>query len=213
MTKYHLLKTKTSQITIIVSVCDIEIFHRCTLNDRFYTTVVCCVPMICVSEQTITDVPNLGMDPALGGAVLIRINKSSIRQASRFIPANIEKESGSCFKNIQQNCVCACAHITKYTQTHMGIFWKLTIAFKLGRIIIIYFNRNASEWPSVSASHTVGHGFTSRSGHTKDHHQYGTDSLPLLHEGIRVEVDGATRLCKRPSQKWYKLPPYLARRR
>ena len=38
----------------------------------------------------------------------------------------------------------------------------------------------ASGWLSgysVSASHTVGRGFTSRAGHTKDHHKKGTDCL------------------------------------
>ena len=31
---------------------------------------------------------------------------------------------------------------------------------------------------SVSASHTVGREFTSRPGHTKDHHKNGTNCLP-----------------------------------
>ena len=31
---------------------------------------------------------------------------------------------------------------------------------------------------SVSASHTVGRGFASQSGHTKDHHENGTYCLP-----------------------------------
>ena len=30
----------------------------------------------------------------------------------------------------------------------------------------------------VSASHTVGRGFASRWGHTKDHHKIGTNCLP-----------------------------------
>ena len=30
----------------------------------------------------------------------------------------------------------------------------------------------------VSASHTIGHGFASRPGHTKDHHKNGTNCLP-----------------------------------
>ena len=34
---------------------------------------------------------------------------------------------------------------------------------------------------SVSASHTVGHEFTSRPGHTKDHHENGTNCLPAWH--------------------------------
>ena len=34
---------------------------------------------------------------------------------------------------------------------------------------------------SVSASHTVGHEFASRPGHTKDHHQNGTNCLPAWH--------------------------------
>ena len=34
---------------------------------------------------------------------------------------------------------------------------------------------------SVSASHTVDHEFTSRPGHTKDHHKNGTDCLPAWH--------------------------------
>ena len=34
---------------------------------------------------------------------------------------------------------------------------------------------------SVSASHTVGHEFASRPGHTKDHHKNGTDCLPVWH--------------------------------
>ena len=31
---------------------------------------------------------------------------------------------------------------------------------------------------SVSASHTVGREFASRPGHTKDHHENGTNCLP-----------------------------------
>ena len=34
---------------------------------------------------------------------------------------------------------------------------------------------------SVSASHTVGHDFASRPGHTKDHHKNGTNCLPAWH--------------------------------
>ena len=34
---------------------------------------------------------------------------------------------------------------------------------------------------SVSASHTVGLGFASRLGHTKDHHINGTKCLPAWH--------------------------------
>ena len=41
---------------------------------------------------------------------------------------------------------------------------------------------------SVSASHEVGCGFTSQSGHTKDIHENGTDYLPAWHAGIRVGV-------------------------
>ena len=34
---------------------------------------------------------------------------------------------------------------------------------------------------SVSASHTVGRGLSYRSGHTKDHHENGTNCLPVWH--------------------------------
>ena len=34
---------------------------------------------------------------------------------------------------------------------------------------------------SVSASHTLGRGFASRQGHTKDHHKNGTNCLPAWH--------------------------------
>ena len=34
---------------------------------------------------------------------------------------------------------------------------------------------------SVSASHTVGRGFVSRPGHTKDHHKNCTNCLPAWH--------------------------------
>ena len=34
---------------------------------------------------------------------------------------------------------------------------------------------------SVSASHTIGRGFASRPGHTKDHHKNGTNCLPARH--------------------------------
>ena len=34
---------------------------------------------------------------------------------------------------------------------------------------------------SVSASHTIGHGFAYRPGHTKDHHTNGTNCLPAWH--------------------------------
>ena len=35
---------------------------------------------------------------------------------------------------------------------------------------------------SASASRTVGYEFGSRPGHTKDHHQNGTNCLPVWHE-------------------------------
>ena len=41
---------------------------------------------------------------------------------------------------------------------------------------------------SVSASHRVGRGFTSRPGHTKDHHKMGTNCLHALHACVRVGV-------------------------
>ena len=34
---------------------------------------------------------------------------------------------------------------------------------------------------SVSAPHTVGRGFASQPGHTKDHHKNGTNCLPAWH--------------------------------
>ena len=37
---------------------------------------------------------------------------------------------------------------------------------------------------SMFASHTVGHGFTPRPGHTKDHNRNGTKWLPPWHAGI-----------------------------
>ena len=41
---------------------------------------------------------------------------------------------------------------------------------------------------SMSTSHAVGHGFASRPGHTKDHHQNGTNCLPALQACIRVRM-------------------------
>ena len=41
---------------------------------------------------------------------------------------------------------------------------------------------------NVFASHTVGRGFTSRSGHTKDHHRNGTKCLPVWCAVIWVGV-------------------------
>ena len=40
----------------------------------------------------------------------------------------------------------------------------------------------------MSDSHTVGHGFASRPGHTKDYHENGTNCLSALHACVRVEV-------------------------
>ena len=37
---------------------------------------------------------------------------------------------------------------------------------------------------SLSASYTVGRGFASRPGHTKDHHKNGTNCFPAWH-GMR----------------------------
>ena len=50
---------------------------------------------------------------------------------------------------------------------------------------------------SVSASHVVGHGFSSQLGHTKDHHKNGTNCLPTWHgrqkgRSLTVQSD---RLC------------------
>ena len=41
---------------------------------------------------------------------------------------------------------------------------------------------------SVSASHTVGRWFTSRAGHTKDHHKNGTNCLPAWHACFRLQT-------------------------
>ena len=41
---------------------------------------------------------------------------------------------------------------------------------------------------SLSASHTVGRGFASRPGHTKEHHGYGTNCHSASHACIRVGV-------------------------
>ena len=41
---------------------------------------------------------------------------------------------------------------------------------------------------SVSASHTVGRGFASRPGHTKDHHKNGTNCLPALQPCVRITL-------------------------
>ena len=41
---------------------------------------------------------------------------------------------------------------------------------------------------SVSASHTIGREFASRSAHTKDHHNNGTNCFPAWYAGIRVGV-------------------------
>ena len=41
---------------------------------------------------------------------------------------------------------------------------------------------------SVSASHAVGRGFASQSGHTKCHHKNGTNCLPAFHVCVRVGV-------------------------
>ena len=40
----------------------------------------------------------------------------------------------------------------------------------------------------MSTSHTVGCGFASQPGHTKDHHKNGTNYHPVLHTCIRVGV-------------------------
>ena len=41
-----------------------------------------------------------------------------------------------------------------------------------------YRPRRVGSVVRVSASHTVGRGFASRPGHTKDHHKNGTNCLP-----------------------------------
>ena len=41
---------------------------------------------------------------------------------------------------------------------------------------------------SVSASHAVGRGFASRSGHTEDHHKNDTNCLPSWYTCVRVGV-------------------------
>ena len=41
---------------------------------------------------------------------------------------------------------------------------------------------------SMSVSHRVGGGLAPQPGHTKDHHQNGTNCLLALHAGIRVGV-------------------------
>ena len=49
---------------------------------------------------------------------------------------------------------------------------------------------------SMSASLTVGRGFASRPGHTKDHHKNGTNCLPALH--TLLKFGSAALLSKRP---------------
>ena len=45
-----------------------------------------------------------------------------------------------------------------------------------------------SGWLSVSASHTVGRGFASWPGHTKDHHENVTNCLPAWYACVMVGV-------------------------
>ena len=50
----------------------------------------------------------------------------------------------------------------------------------------------------MPASHMVGREFTSRPGHTTDHHKNGTNSLHAL----GLEFYSAVRLFKRPGSVW-----------
>ena len=47
--------------------------------------------------------------------------------------------------------------------------------------LITYVPYRVGSVVSVSASHTVGRGFASRSVHTNDHHKNGTNCLPAWH--------------------------------
>ena len=40
------------------------------------------------------------------------------------------------------------------------------------------FGVQSSLWVSVSASNAVGRGFACRTGHTKEHHENGTNCVP-----------------------------------
>ena len=49
------------------------------------------------------------------------------------------------------------------------------------------------------SSHVVGRGFAPRSGHTKDHHKYGTYCISVVHTyALAEKFDSAARLSKRP---------------
>ena len=50
-----------------------------------------------------------------------------------------------------------------------------------------------------SASNAVGRGFAPRPGHTKDHHENGTNCL-MTRRGL--EFGSATRQCKRLGSVW-----------
>ena len=47
---------------------------------------------------------------------------------------------------------------------------------------------------SMSTSHAVGRGFTSRPGHTKDRHKNGTNCLPTWQAGFREEFGRGAQL-------------------
>ena len=53
---------------------------------------------------------------------------------------------------------------------------------------------------SISTSHEVGSGFTSRPGHTTDHHENGTHCLPAWYIDTRVRISRAAQLCKKPGK-------------
>ena len=56
-------------------------------------------------------------------------------------------------------------------------------------------------WISVSASQTVGRGFVSRPGHTKDHHKNGTNCL-MARNALGLKFGSAAILSKRPGSVW-----------
>ena len=56
---------------------------------------------------------------------------------------------------------------------------------------------------SVPASHTVGREFASWPGHTKNHHENGTNCPPCMaRNALELEFGSATRLSKRLGSVW-----------
>ena len=89
-------------------------------------------------------------------------------------------------------------HLIKISQVISNLVYDLCILIHVG--LLMSYCVGLDKWLACP-TRTVGRGFMSWPGHTKDHHRNGTNCLPARN-ALGLEFGGAARLSKRPCSVW-----------